>query len=426
MALGSDRAANFVIKAKDAATGPLGKIGGAMGKLKSSAGAAFRAIAAGAIAAGAAIAGFAIAGIKAAAEDERSTILLNSALKARGFQLDQLAPKIEEQIKAMARLGFTDDQVRAGLEVGSRFFKNQTRLLEANSVAANVAAATGKSLADVMMIFGKAVQGQTRGLKTLGIEVEKDAKLKDILSAATAKYAGIADELANSTSGKFAAAQITFNEQMEALGYRFLPAVSDAMTFLGDTVLPITDELFKTLGDTVTGFAGKLTEKGGVVDSVLAVVGPIGERLNVALGDTGTKIGELVGKVGELVVALWDDGEGPLAIAVSAIGGIFETFITILNGVIDVITFVIDLATEALRILDELGGRAGDQAGLPSFTGGGGLYGNGGGGGMSPYPTGGFTGQASVTFGRDATSSFNAYLGTQSTTTGATRTDGRP
>jgi hypothetical protein len=428
MAFGSDRSANFVISAKDAASNVINGIGKSMGGLKRGATAAFKAVAAGAVAAASAIAGFAIAGIKAAIEDEQSTIRLNAALKARGFQLDQLGPKIDEQIKAMARLGFTDDQVRAGLEVGSRFFKNQNNLLKANSVAANVAAATGKSLADVMMIFGKAAAGQTRGLKQLGIEVEKDAKLTDILSAANAKYAGIADELANSTAGKFAAAQITFNEQIEALGYRFLPAVSTAMDFLSKNVLPVTDQAFKVIGDTIMSFGETLTKKGGLGDSVMQVVGPIGERLNVALGETGTKLGELVGKVGELVVALWDDGEGPLAIAISAIGGIFETFITILNGVLDVINFIIDAVTTALQLLDELGGKARAQAAQPSFGGSGGLYGTpSGGGGTSGYPMGGgFTGQATVTFGRDATSSFNAYLGTQSTTTGATRTDGRP
>ena len=55
--MAADRSANFVIKAKDAATGPLGKIGGAMGKLKGAAGTAFKAIAAGAFAAAGAIAG---------------------------------------------------------------------------------------------------------------------------------------------------------------------------------------------------------------------------------------------------------------------------------------------------------------------------------------------------------------------------------
>ena len=56
MAFGSDRSANFVIAAKDAATKPMGNIGKAMGKLKSVGVTAFKALAAGvAIAAAAAI-----------------------------------------------------------------------------------------------------------------------------------------------------------------------------------------------------------------------------------------------------------------------------------------------------------------------------------------------------------------------------------
>jgi len=157
--MAADRSANFVIKAKDAATGPLGKVGGAMGKLKSAAGTAFKAIGAAALAAGAALVAFAANAVMAAAEDEKQTIRLNAALRARGFALDQLSPKIEEQIKAMARLGFTDDQVRDGLEIGSRFFKNQENLLRANAVAANIAAATGKDLSTVMLAIGRGALG---------------------------------------------------------------------------------------------------------------------------------------------------------------------------------------------------------------------------------------------------------------------------
>ena len=416
MAFGSDRSANFVIKAKDAATGPLGKIGSALGSLKSAAGVAFKAIAAGAVAAATAIAGFAIAGIKAAIEDEQQTIRLNAALKARGFALDQLGPKVEEQIKAMQRLGFTDDQVRAGLEVGSRFFKNQDNLLRANAVAANIAAVTGKDLATVMLAIGRGAQGSTRGLMSLGIEVEKGAKLKDILRAADEKYAGTAEELANSTAGKFAAAQIAFNEQIEALGYRFLPAVSTAMDFLAKNVLPVTEKLFTALGDTLVGVGSKMTEKGGLVDSVLAVVGPIAGRLAPAVGEVGNKIGQLLGSIGQLVVALWDDGDGPLAIAVTAIGGLFEGFIKILGFVIDTIKLIIDIATEALKLLDRLGNTSRKQGNQPTFTGGGGAYGGGGGGGggMSPYPTGPIG--ANIVIGTNAASSLDLYYGLQSRT----------
>ena len=272
--MAADRSANFVIKAKDAATGPLGKVGGAMGKLKSAAGTAFKAIGAAAIAAGAALVAFAAQAVMAAAEDEKQTIRLNAALKARGYEMDQLKPRIEEQIKSMARLGFTDDQVRAGLEIGSRFFKNQENLLRANAVAANIAAATGKDLSTVMLALGRGAAGSTRGLMTLGIEVEKGAKLKDILRAADEKYLGVAEEVANSTSGKFAAAQIRFNEAIETFGSKLLPVVNEALAFLTETLLPafegLMEELGPVVGDLVDNYVRPLVDSIGELFSIFS------------------------------------------------------------------------------------------------------------------------------------------------------------
>ncbi len=305
MAFGSDRAANFVIKAKDAATGPMGKIGGAMGKLRSTAGAAFKAIGAAALAAGAALAAFAVNAVMAAAEDEKQTIRLNAALKARGYEMDQLSPKIEEQIKSMARLGFTDDQVRAGLEVGSRFFKNQNRLLQANATAANIAAATGKDLSTVMMAIGRGAQGSTRGLMALGIEVEKGAKLKDILRAADEKYLGVAEEVANSTSGKFAAAQIRFNEAIETFGSKLLPVVNEALAFLTETALPAFEGLMEELGPIVSDLVDNFVRP--LVDSVAQLF---------ALFDTGDE------SINLLTIAL-----APLKLALEAIKFVIDAIV---------------------------------------------------------------------------------------------------
>jgi len=250
--MAADRSANFVIKAKDAATGPLGKVGGAMGKLKGASVTAFKAIGAAALAAAAAITAFVADAVKGAIEDERSTILTNAALKARGFELDKLGPKIDEQIKAMARFGKTDDEVRAGLEVGSRYFKNQERLLKANATAAMISSVTGKDLADVMALIGKAANGQTRGLAALIGPIEEGASATDILTQANQKYKEVADALADSTSGKMATAQISFNEAMDEFGAKFLPVVTDALTWLTEEGLPAFQGILDTVGPIIS------------------------------------------------------------------------------------------------------------------------------------------------------------------------------
>jgi hypothetical protein len=209
-----------------------------MGRLKANGISALKGIAgASAIAAGA-LAAFTVKAIDSAIKDEQATIRLNAALKARGILTDGLKERIDQQIKSMAALGITDDQVRAGIEMSSRFFTDQNELLRANAVAADVAAITGGELTDVITAIAKGQRGQTRGLVALGIQVKKGATLNDILTAATEKYGGAAQELANSTSGKLLSAQVGFNEAIEAFGYKFLPKVEEGLNALVTTGLP--------------------------------------------------------------------------------------------------------------------------------------------------------------------------------------------
>jgi hypothetical protein len=236
-------AVNATISARDAASGNINKVNKSLKALQ------FGFAAAGIAAA--ALAKFAFDAVRAAAEDEMSNARLNAALKARGFLTDDLAAKVKEQTAAMAALGITDDQVRAGIEVGSRFFADQTTILEANSVAADVAAVTGQSLADVVETIGKGAQGQLRGLKALGIQVNKGATAQDILTAISAKYSGIASEIANTTGGKFLSAQVEINEKMEEFGYTILPAVNEALGFMTDTVLPALETQLGLIGSTL-------------------------------------------------------------------------------------------------------------------------------------------------------------------------------
>lgn len=233
-------AVNATISARDAASGNINRVNKSLKALQ------FGFAAAGVAAA--ALAKFAFDAVKAAAEDEMSNARLNAALKARGFLTDDLAKKIKQQTAAMAGLGITDDQVRAGIEVGSRFFKNQTEILEANSVAADVAAVTGASLADVVETIGKGAQGQLKGLRALGVQVNKGATTQEILNAISAKYSGIASEIANTTGGKFLAAQVAVNEKMEEFGYRLLPAVNAALDFMTGTVIPAVIGVLENLG----------------------------------------------------------------------------------------------------------------------------------------------------------------------------------
>ena len=384
--MAADRSANFVIKAKDAATGPLGKVGGAMGKLKSAAGTAFKAIGAAAVVATAAIAGFVAQSIKGAIEDERSTILTNAALKARGFELDKLAPKIDEQIKAMARLGQSDDEVRAGLEVGSRYFKNQERLLKANATAAAISSVTGKDMADVMALIGKAANGQTRGLAALIGPIEKGATVTDILTQANDKFLDTANALADSTSGKMLTAQLDFNEAMDKFGTQFLPVVNEVLTFIVEKALP--------------AFKGLLDDIGPVISDIV-----------------DNYVRPLVDSVGELF-GLFEKSD-------------FNPFILALDGVklvLDAIKIVIDAIVAGMKFIGIGGGsdKAKDLQKAANDAGyGGGSY-------INPMNRGGNTGNSITTNtnlyldGAVVAQSTNNYLGGYTNLTNSGRVNKRP
>jgi hypothetical protein len=384
--MAADRSANFVIKAKDAATGPLGKVGGAMGKLKGASVAAFKAIGAAALVAAAAITAFVADAVKGAIQDERSTILTNAALKARGFELDKLAPKIDEQIKAMARFGKTDDDVRAGLEVGSRFFKNQTNLLKANEAAAAISSVTGRDMADVMALIGKAANGSTRGLAALIGPIEKGASVTDILTQSNEKYLEVANALADSTSGKMLTAQIAFGEEMDKFGAQFLPLVTEALTFLVEEALPAFSELLDTVGpilsDLVTTYVGPL------IDSVA-------ELFSMFEG-------------GEDSISVLELALLPLKVALTAIKTVIDAIIfglKLLGFISDVDVAAAQAATNDFRAgernsMSAAGTRSGSSEGLVVSN--------------------------NISFGRDATSFVNTSIGGQTNLTNGTRTNTRP
>jgi hypothetical protein len=285
--MAANQTANFVVKAKDQASGPLGKIGTSMGKLRRTGISAFQGIAKGSLALGTALAGVAALAVKGAADDERQTILLNAALKQRGLFTEDLNAKIQEQILSMGALGIADDQVRAGLEIGSRFFTDQATLLQANAVAADIAAVTGQDLAEVMTTLGKGAQGTTRGLKALGIQVGKGATIQDILTAATAKYGGTAAEIANSTSGKFAKSQVRFNETMEDLGYKLLPTVNKFLDWLATTGMPafqsIISAIAPVISDLIDNAVAPLAESFGALFEVFGGADGSANLLIIAL-----------------------------------------------------------------------------------------------------------------------------------------------
>ncbi len=212
---------------------------------------------------------------------------------------------------------------------------------------------------------------------TLGIEVEKGAKLKDILRAADEKYLGVAEEVANSTSGKFAAAQIRFNEAIETFGSKLLPVVNEALAFLTETALPAFEGLMEDLGPIFT-------------DLVDNYVRP------------------LVDSVGELF-AVFDSGDGSINLLVIALAP--------LKLALEAIKIVIDAIVAGLKIIGVGGGfktQALDRAAAAAGYGGGSFVNPMNRSGTTTTPSTPIVTNTSLYLdGRVVANSTNTYLGNQ-------------
>lgn len=319
---------------------------------------------------------------KAAIEDEQAQSALVAVLKTRKMATEANLAATDKLIAAGAELAFTDDQVRAGLSTATQFTNKFADAQKILTTAQDLARAKNISLEEATGIVGKAYAGNTKGLKALGIETKKGAKGLEVLTAVNKKFGGSAAAYANTTQGKIESLQITLAETGEEIGGALLPIVDELLTVFAKEGVPIIKGFAAGISDFITqnkgliksvigtvvaigqklapvlakigefiftkivpgivAFISKLTAPGGVIDSVMKVVGPIIENLIPVFGQIFDAVGKTGAKIGELVGILWGDGKGPLAIAVGFLGNALGFVGKIIANIIGAIGSAID------------------------------------------------------------------------------------
>lgn len=378
---------SFVIVAKDAATKAISGVNRALGGLKSGAatvGKAFLAIGTAAVAGITALAGGIAYATKQAAEEEKGIKKLTATIQANVKGRTDMA-KVEAEIaKRQQTLAYSDGELRDSLAALLPFTGSTEKAFQAQGVAADFARAKNIDLETASKQIGLALNGNTRVLKQLGIELPKTASQAEILAAIQQKVAGQADAYAQSTEGQFVILQNSLSDLTEEIGAAFLPIALElvkwaneslipavkaalpgiiafgkgfieAAVAIGKQVIPVVQEIAKFIFTNVVPafqkFAQALFGKGGVAESVMGVVGPIAKDLLPIFGTIFKAVGELIGQVFKLVGVLWGNGKGPLAIAVQAIGLAFKVVGTVLGTIISIIGKVVGAIAELIRII---------------------------------------------------------------------------
>jgi hypothetical protein len=207
--------------------------------------------------AGAAAAAYAgkllIDGVKSAIQDEAAQAKLATTLRNVTGATDAQIAATEGYIQKQQLLfGLTDIDLRPSFERLTRATGDLKTAQEAQSLAIDIAAGSGKSLEAVSNALGKAYEGNTGALAKLGVGLSA-AQLKtmdmDTLTKTLAEtFGGQASIQADTFAGKMARLKQGIDEGKETVGSYVLDALQPMVTLIVEQVIPAAIAFGETVG----------------------------------------------------------------------------------------------------------------------------------------------------------------------------------
>lgn len=259
-----------------------------------------------------------VSAVKAAIDDQKETALLEQAVRNYTGATEEQIAAVNDYIDATERAaGVNSKEIIPSFERLLRTFKDVTKAQEIQKVAQDVAAATGKSLTEVSDALSRAYEGNSKGLKDLGIKltttqritkkvkVSKDDLTKAELNAEGAALAlQSAQERLNKVMKDSDSTALDVAKAQNALEKAQLRAGDSSETF---------DKKQKNLGKTITEtkdvavpfdqLLGEISKKfeGSAAAAAETYAGKL-ERIRTAIGKAQEGLGEALFPILEKVV----------------------------------------------------------------------------------------------------------------------------
>ena len=200
---------------------------------------------------------FAKKAVNAFAADQAAAKALEVQLKNTGFAF--ASPYVENYIASLQKLsGVLDDNLRPAFQSLLTATRSITLSQNALNIALDVSAGTGKSLQEVTDAIVKGYNGQTKGLKTLGVGLSKAAlktgNMELALKELEKAYSGQAKARLETFAGKIDLLKVAAADATEIIG----KGLVDAITALGkdksiDNAADSMNKFALAIADTVRG-----------------------------------------------------------------------------------------------------------------------------------------------------------------------------
>ena len=323
--------------------------GDKLSKFGKIAGAAFLAAGAAAVA----YAGkLAVDGVKAAIEDEAAQLRLAASLRNVTGATDETIAATEDYIlKTALANGVTDDELRPSLDRLVRSTKDVAQAQKLQTLALDIAAATGKSLTTVSESLAKAHDGNFGSLKRLGVSIDENIiKSKDFEAATAVMAATFRDQAsiqADTFDGKMRRLKVAFDEGKETIGGFILDAITPMVSLFVDKAIPTIAEFAGNLKDNVLPILTSIWEfVSGFFTPVVEGIREAFASVSKAVGNNSTEMNKFF----TFAKAIFEFGKTYLAPFIGEVlGAAFKVLGVAIGAVINLFSSLVNLIDRAYK-----------------------------------------------------------------------------
>ena len=242
--------------------------------------------------------------ISKAEEAQAAQANLDQAFKVSGVSTKEYGRSVDRTITKLSELaGIDDELVSQSFASLLRTTGSVSKATRDVALAADIARARHISLAAAARIVEKADNGQTRGLKALGVHIEKNTTSTEALEAAQKKFAGSAVRYGKTAVGAQERLRTAFDNLQERIGQKLLPV----FTKLTLKAIAFLDWLERNW------------------PKIYAIVKPVIDRVASVIRSVGTELEGVVQVVRGLIHGDWSEvWAGLKKVAVGALRGLYE------------------------------------------------------------------------------------------------------
>lgn len=336
--MAAKRSITFPIYATDKASPTMRDVGRTAGNMGDSFRKVGAAIGVGLAVAGAAAVKFGIDSVQAFAAAQEAQNKLNFAYEKFPALADVSIDAIRRLNSSLAlKTRYDDDATASAQAVLAQFGLTGDQLIRLTPLLQDYAARTGKDLTGAAEDLGRALLGQGRALKVIGLDLTDTGTLAGNFDALMAGLAstvgGFAEKDAETAAGKLDILRNRFGEVQEAVGEALMPALDRLLSWIEGDGLNSLEKFAAWFAEdgilAVQSFVdtiSQMAEDGTLVPNILAGIAAItaaqwGMNAAMAANPVGLVIAGLVA-LGALGIAVATNWNTVTQIVASSVGGI--------------------------------------------------------------------------------------------------------